>query len=147
MVIDKIRDLINKKLAGDWVPEDQMLPFMDEVIDDINARLNSFFPLFSEVLSDPENTTQEYTSFPDKYQRTVVVYGAASKWFTMDEEGIATAPTYSQDYTKYMFLMERDYIDHVPDEFRSDPTGYYENKPHLERGVFVGGLEDIISGD
>lgn len=101
--------LINKKIPSEQLNLDRMLSFMDEVIDDINAQLGAQFPTFTEHNENVNNTPNEYTYFPDRYIRTVVVSGAAAKWYTADEEGIETATTYVRDYNNALFLMLRDF--------------------------------------
>ena len=98
--------------------------FLDSTIDDINARLNSNFPAFSE-LYDEENPLDNfnYNYFPDKYIREVVCKGAAYKFYIMDEEGIVNAEQYRYDYETALFLMQRDYIEQVPDEYRCESKG------------------------
>lgn len=98
--------------------------FLDEVIDDINDALNSKFPSFSELEDNIEFTgNAEYNFFPDKYIRSVVCKGAAAKFYTMDEEGTPTAEQYAREYAAALFYMTRDYIEQVPEEYRSDSTG------------------------
>ena len=107
----------------------QLEMFFDEVIDDINAKLNSKFPTFSEVFNaETLSSDAEYNSFPDKYVRTVVVVGAAYKFYCTDEEGIATAQQYAFDYNTNLFLMERDYSDLVPEQYRATGQGYLTTK-------------------
>lgn len=98
--------------------------FLDEVIDEINDALNSKFPTFSELEDNMEFTgNAEYNYFPDKYIRSVVCKGAASKFYTMDEEGSPTAEQYAREYATALFYMTRDYIELVPEEYRSESTG------------------------
>lgn len=99
-------------------------PFLDEVIDDINASLNSTFPAFSDLGRDIGfRSTAEYTFFPDNYIRSVVCKGAAAKFYVMDEEGSPAAEQYMAEYSAALFIMTRDYIANVPDRFRSENTG------------------------
>lgn len=113
MNYNDIVTLINKKIPSEQLNLDRMLSFMDEVIDDINAQLGACFPTFTEVKNNAkeEVTTNEwiYNYFPDRYIRTVVVTGAAAKWYTADEEGIETATTYIRDYDRALFIMLRDF--------------------------------------
>ena len=102
-------------------------PFLDEVIDDINTALNATFPTFSELEDKAENAiftiNTEYNYFPDKYIRSVVCKGAASKYYIMDEEGEPIAEQFAREYSIALFYMVRDYIEQVPEEFRSTSTG------------------------
>ena len=125
MRINEIVSRTNEKLAGETLMYSQLEVFFDEVIDDINAKLNSKFPAFSEFFDSSKlNSNEEYSCFPDKYIRTVVVVGAAYKFYCTDEEGIATAQQYAFDYATNMFVMERDYSNLVPDEYKADGQGF-----------------------
>lgn len=128
MNYSEIVTLINKKIPSEQLNLDRMLSFMDEVIDDINAQLGACFPTFTEHNADPNNTPNEYSYFPARYIRTVVVSGAAAKWYTADEEGIESATTYIRDYNNALFLMLRDFsyqflTNPAYETYRSDSTG------------------------
>lgn len=131
MRISEIVKRINEKLAGETLLYSQLEVFLDEVIDDINAKLNSKFPAFSTVYTtDALKNDMGYDYFPEKYIRTVVVIGAAYKFFCTDEEGLPTAQQYSFDYNTNLFVMERDYSALVPEEYRASEQGYL-NGPDL----------------
>lgn len=129
-------NLISKLLTDELVSESQMLSYMDRVIDDINARLNTVFPTFTEFKEengDVDGMLLDYTAIPDKYIRTVVIPGTAFKYYTTDEEGSYAAPKYEEDYKQGLFYMERDYSFSVPAEYRADEQGYIElGEPGLE---------------
>lgn len=141
-----IIDLISKQLANELVGEGEMLSYMDRVIDDINARLNTTFPTFTEFkerqfdYERPENrdnaTDIDYTAIPDKYIRTVIIPGAAFKYYTTDEEGIYAAPKYEEDYKQGLFYMERDYSFRIPQEYRADEQGYVDMEG-LDEGLII----------
>lgn len=141
-----IVDLISKQLADELVSESEMLSYMDRVVDDINARLNTVFPTFTEFKEqqfDYERTIPEdnvldldYTAIPDKYIRTVVIPGAAFKYYTTDEEGNYAAPKYEEDYKQGLFYMERDYSFRIPQEYRADDQGYV-NIEGMDQGLVV----------
>lgn len=118
MTITKIVSGVNAKLAGETLTYNQMHLFLDEVVDEINAELNATFPVFSDF---PENFDYEF--FPDRYIRSVVLCGAAYKFYVTDEEGILTAQQYAYDYANHLFLMKRDYSELVPEEFQAASTG------------------------
>jgi hypothetical protein len=102
---------------------------MDRVIDDINTRLNTVFPTFTEYKEDNKELAAElldYTAIPDKYLRSVVVPGAAYKYYTTDEEGSYAAPKYEEEYRTALFYMERDFSFRVPEQYRADEQGYVE---------------------
>jgi hypothetical protein len=121
--------LISKHLADEIVSEGEMLSYMDRVIDDINTRLNTIFPTFTEHKEDNKELTADlldYTAIPDKYLRSVVVPGAAYKYYTTDEEGSYAAPKYEEEYRTALFYMERDFSFRVPEQYRADEQGYVE---------------------
>jgi hypothetical protein len=129
--------LISKHLADEIVSQSEMLSYMDRVIDDINARLNTVFPTFTEYKEDnPEidDTVLDYTAIPDKYLRTVVVPGAAFKYYTTDEEGGYSSPKYEEDYNNGLFYMIRDYSFSVPAEYRAENQGYVD-MPLMDAGL------------
>ena len=121
--------LISKHLADEIVSEGEMLSYMDRVIDDINTRLNTVFPTFTEFKEENNNLTAElldYIAIPDKYLRSVVVPGAAYKYYTTDEEGSYAAPKYEEEYRTALFYMERDFSFRIPEQYRADEQGYVE---------------------
>lgn len=112
---------MNIKLAGEMLTYDMLKPYLDEVIDNINTRLSAKFPVFSEFTQAAYPTQYpNYNFFPDNFIRTVVIYGAAHKFYTADEEGINSARQYDTEYQNAMFIMERDYLELVPTEFQVD---------------------------
>ena len=155
MTLTNIVRYINGRLAGEILTYSELQIHMDAVIDEINAKLNSTFPVFSEftvtdypVLTDEELEELEeageeayqhpdYTFFPDKYIRSVVVVGAAFKFYLMDEEGINAAPLLEQEYARNLFYMERDYSDKVPTAFQAETQGYFEENEDYIDGVWV----------
>ena len=122
-VIDIVK-LSNKYLSGEQLTYPKLLPFLDAVIDDINSELNATYPSFTSlaIASNPTDDDR-YDFFPDNYIRSVVCIGAASKFYTTDDEGIISAEGYEVTYRQNLFYMQRDYIEHVPRIFQSDSTG------------------------
>lgn len=124
MLVNDIVKRVNQELAGEQLVYTRIKPFLDEVIDDINANLNSTFPTFSDLGESVEGgLVTDYNYFPEKYIRSVVIKGAAYKFYVMDEEGEQIAQMYNYDYQRALFHMVRDYIDQVPEEYQSDSTG------------------------
>lgn len=122
MRIKTLIESINTQLAGELLSIGELKDFVDKAIDDINTRLNTKFPVLTDVMSSAQ---LEYTAIPDKYIRSVVVPGAAFKYYTTDEEGAAVAPKYEEDYLKGLFYMERDYMPIVPEEYiETDEQGH-----------------------
>ena len=123
MHIQVLVNLINHKLADELLSQTQLLMHMDSVIDDINAQLNSTFPTFSEVIQKEGVNNPDYQYIPDKYLRSVVVVGAATKYYEIDEEGNATAQLFAQDYRQRLFYMLRDFSMSIPEEYRAKDQG------------------------
>jgi hypothetical protein len=124
MKIQNLIELINHKLADELLSPTQLINHMDSVIDDINTQLNSTFPTFTEAMLAQGGllANVDYTAIPDKYLRSVVVVGAATKYYEIDEEGNPTAQTFAQDYRQQLFYMLRDYSFSIPEEYRASNT-------------------------
>ena len=121
MHINEIVLRVNKNLAGESLEYHEMEPFLDSVIDDINAKLNSRFPVFSEFSRENfPSFYPNYNFFPETYIRKVVLMGAAYKFYVADEEGLQAAPMMGYDYQQNLFEMLRDYLDHVPYRFSKE---------------------------
>lgn len=124
MLIREIVKRVNHKLAGEQLPYRILRPFLDEVIDDINNKLNSNFPSFSSLGEGIEFLGEaEYSYFPEEYIRSVLIPGAAYKFYLMDEEGEVVADAYRMDYENNLFYMVRDYIEDVPVEYQKSSRG------------------------
>lgn len=119
MLVSDIVSGVNAKLAGETLTFNQMRLFLDETIDDVNSALDAKFPTFSGLTD-----SDDYNYLPDKYIRSVIITGAAYKFYVTDEEGINTAQQYSYDYSDRLFLMKRDYSNLVPEEYRAVEQGY-----------------------
>ena len=121
MKITTLVQNINSQLAGELLSIAELTVFVDKAIDEINTRLNTKFPVLSDVIAlakANDFTSFDYTAIPDKYIRTVVVPGTAFKYYTTDEEGAAVAPKYEEEFLKGLFYMERDYLNLVPEEYQ-----------------------------
>ena len=123
---------VNAKLAGETLTFNELKLFLDETIDDINAELNAAFPAISEF-----QEYEDYDCIPDMYIRSVVIPGAAYKFYVTDEEGISTATQYQYDYVERMFRMKRDYSNQIPEEYQADKRGYLEG-PELHNPLTYG---------
>lgn len=120
MLISKIVNGVNAKLAGELLSLSELQIWLDTVVDEINAKLNTKFPVFSELGDD----VAEYTAIPDKYIRTVIIPGTAYYFYTTDEEGAMVAPEYKEAYYRNLFYMERDFMQFIPPEYlESDLQG------------------------
>lgn len=135
MLLTQVQKLFNEALAGETLSYKEMLPHLDAAVDGINTTLNTIYPVFSEV--PYENSESEYSFFPDKYIRLVVIPGAAWHFYVMDEEGLQTAPQYQTDFENGKFLMQRDMLYKIPEEFQDDD----------QQGFIVGDPESDIFGD
>ena len=121
MLISTLVQNINSQLAGELLSISELTVFVDKAIDEINTRLNTKFPVLSDEIAKIQSEGSqkfEYNAIPDKYIRTVVVPGAAFKYYTTDEEGAAVAPKYEEEFLKGLFYMERDYLNLVPEEYQ-----------------------------
>lgn len=117
MKISTMTTQINKLLADELYPYSYLAQFIDATIDDINEKLSADFPTVSEFIElhkdEADKDDPDYDVFPEKYVRTVVLKGAAYKFFTTDEEGMDTAQRYGAEYANALFIMQRDYTDTV----------------------------------
>jgi hypothetical protein len=135
MLLSQVQKLFNDALAGETLSYKEMLPHLDAAIDEINTRLNTIYPVFSEVPYDTSES--EYNFFPDKYIRMAVIPGAAWHFYVMDEEGLQTAPQYQANFENGKFIMQRDMLYKIPEEYQDDDNN----------GFIVGDPESDIFGD
>lgn len=149
MDINTIVNRVNRKLAGELLSYYELKDYLDDTIDDINEKLGSTYPAFSEL----DSSVDTYDFFPDKWIRKVVVFGAAWYYFVTDEEGISTAQTYQQAYFNNLFLMQREMISQVPEEYQKgyvDPSTLEENEeaPEPTHGTLGDGSDSgvVLSG-
>ena len=143
MKVYDVMQLINKKLANELMSQTELISYADSVIDDINAQLNSIFPTFSEVVKEAGVNNPDYDFFPDKYIRSVVVLGAAYKYYEVDEEGNPAAESFKLEYNQQLFYMLRDYSFSIPKEYRADNQGFIElsDKDLGTPGLRLGNLD------
>lgn len=124
MTLTQLITFVNAKLAGEILTYDQLKVHLDAVIDDINSKLNSTFPSFSEFNSTDYSAYPNYNLFPDKYIRSVVTTGAAFYFYITDEEGALSAIEYGKEYQTKLFEMQRDYSNSIPSEYQATAQGY-----------------------
>lgn len=134
MLVSNIQKLFNTALAGETLSIKEMVPHLDAAIDSINEKLNTCYPVFSDL--DLTVAGAAYDYFPDKYIRTVVIPGAAWHYYVMDEEGLQTAPQYQLDFENGKFVMQRDMLYNIPEEYQAD----------IEAGSIVGDSENDTLG-
>lgn len=125
MILNTIIQMINDKCNGELFTFSEIAHHLDATIDDINAKLNSTFPAFTEFTSSayPEQYP-DYNFFPDRWIRSVVVTGVAYKFYTQDEEGADVATALRTEYAQNLFVMQRDYSNSIPEQFRASKQGY-----------------------
>lgn len=111
----------------------ELVPFLDDIIDLINSELNTTYPAFSELGVG----IQDYNMFADKWIRQVVVIGAAWKYYVADEEGLQTAVQYQQDFYDGLFKMLRDTLYSIPLEYQAS----------VEQGSVIANPDNEILGD
>lgn len=146
MKLDKIVRGVNTYLAGEMLRYEDMEIFLDRTIDDINQSLNAKFPAFSEFITSREvDADADYNFFPDRFIRSVVMIGAAFYYYQMDEEGERVAGSYEREYRNALYLMTRDHLMMVPDEFVDDQAGYVEFRWSLGHELGIS-YEDICGG-
>lgn len=138
MFIKNIIALVNTELAGEMLNYADLRPFLDHTIDDINAQLNTTYPVFSDLAS----YDVDYNVFPEQYIRGVVVPGAAWYYYVMDEEGAATAQQYQSDYTRGLTIMQRDMLYNIPEQYQADSlqgsVQYSTDVPGIELNFGLG---------
>lgn len=113
MELTKIVKRINDLLAGETLSYQELLPFLDAAIDDINNDLSAAYPVFSEL----EEGATVYDFFPAMYIRSVVCYGAVVHFYQTDEEGGQPPMGYMQTYQTNKYMMLRDWAQYVPPEY------------------------------
>lgn len=138
MTINEIVKRVNRLLSGEMLIYSELEEHLDSVIDDINARLNSNYPAFSEFKAATHPTYPDYNFFPERYMRSVVLPGAATKFYTQDTEGIEAAPEFMRNYQTNLFYMERDYLEHVPTAYQAvEKRGLLTQDPTLDGGIWI----------
>ena len=110
---------VNTLLAGETLTLNQMRLFLDLTIDEINDNMSAKFPAF-DGLTENDN----YEAFPDNYIRSVLIKGAAYRFYVTDEEGSPTAVQYKFDFLDALFIMKRDYSCKVPEIYQDLERGY-----------------------
>lgn len=142
---------VNKYLADEMLRYEDIEIFLDRTIDDINQAMNAKYPSFSEFMDSVHaGADGDYNFFPDRYIRSVVIVGAAYYFYQADEEGESVSSSFRNMYDKNLYLMTRDWLMMVPDEFIDDKAGYVEFNWSLnnELGIDIRDLcGDICDND
>ncbi len=71
-----------------------------------------------------------YKHIPDKYQRSVVIPGAAVKIYESDEEGNQSAIMFKQEYQLAIYHMQRDFSFSIPLQYREYDQGLVNLSDH-----------------
>jgi hypothetical protein len=138
--IMKITDIvlkINQNLAEEQLPISRIKDLVDDVIDDINSRLSSCFPSFTDFCDQHTvdgilDTSANYNFLPALYIRQVLCKGAAYKFYVKDEEGNIAAAMFSYNYDDWLFNIERDFLELVPAIYQNtDITGAHVMSDNL----------------
>lgn len=146
MKINVIVRSVNKYLADEILRYEDLELFLDRTIDDINQALNAKFPAFSDFMaSDDVDAEGNYDFFPDRFIRSVVTVGTAYYFYQADEEGESVANSYYKMYQEALYLMTRDYLMLVPDEYVDDKAGYVEFRWALNNEIGIS-YDDICGG-
>ena len=142
---------VNKYLADEMLRYEDIEIFLDRTIDDINQAMNAKYPSFSEFMNSGHSDVDgSYEFFPDRYIRSVVIIGAAYYFYQADEEGESVSSSFRNMYEKNLYLMTRDWLMMVPDEFIDDKAGYVKFNWSLnnELGIDIRDLcGDICDND
>lgn len=118
MLLSELVRRVNNRLDGENLRYEDMVEHLDAVVDNINETLNTVYPVFSDLPAG----TLEYDYFPDRYLRSVVVVGAAMRFYITDEEGGNPPPGYTAEYQGALFRMLRDFLHLVPEEWKAVST-------------------------
>lgn len=146
MSINDIVNLVNRRtIEADYLSKEEMLPFLDLVIDDINSELQANFPPFTDydyfVLSwnnkHPDNplSPNDYSVIPARYIRSVIPFGVARYYYMKDQEGEQAASDYFREYSIRLTKMVRDFHALVPVEFQNNEGGSIKASFENEHGV------------
>lgn len=154
---------INIKLAGESLTWAQLQLYVDNVIDDINYTLNACYPTTAEMdtfiransqADKPDNLNSEdlidyrnwnngtLSILPYSVVHKVIIVGAALKWLTADEEGLNTAPEFTQEYTKALYSLQRDFCNKVPAKYQAMEQGFVYNDAPNKGISFYDGIND-----
>lgn len=134
MKVTEIVKLVNHSLAGERLAYGELIPCLNNVIDEINTMLNAVYPVFTTDM-----TTADYDYFPDRFIRSVVVPGAVFYFYTIDEEGAQTAPMFQFTYKQNLFYMLRDLSAYIPEIYQGTNTGSIQSDFEEDRGLIVYG--------
>jgi len=113
-----------------------LTPTMVPHVHPVAEHMTEFYPPLAPMKPNPLllRDASKYDAFPDKYLRQVVALGAATKFYTKDEEGEQVALDYQNRYEMALFKMTRDYISQVPPIFQDNRGGFIDFSYNREEG-------------
>ena len=114
MTLLDIKKGLNSLLAGEMLSMDMMKQHINFAIDDVNAAMDTCFP----VIDDVSDLSDTYTAIPDKYLRMCILPGAAHHYYMVDDEGTTPEQDFARQYEAGKFFMLRDYSCSVPSEYQ-----------------------------
>ncbi len=120
---------INTSLAGEQLTWKMALQHINWAIDGINSEMNTIFPAVTA-----EDT--EYTAFPDKYIRSVLIPGAVHHYYMVDDEGSTGEQDFHNEYRQGLFIMLRDYSHQIPIKYQDDVDNGTADAAWEVRGVW-----------
>ena len=129
---------VNRLLITFKVNWEDLVDELDMGIEEINKYLSTKYPAVSEVLDEfsSPNDTYSYRSggedryfFPIKYFNSIVIPFAATQLLTIEEEFSEIYAKYANEWQENLFVMARDEISSIPQEFISAPQGVYFTNP------------------
>ena len=130
---------VNRLLAGETLIYSELEEYLDATIDEVNRELNAAYPVFSDFTAENyPDSYPDYSFFPEQYVRTVVIPGAATKFYIQDTEGMMAAPVFMQTYENNLFYMHRDFSERLPEEWQApDPQGFLSGTDDEQRGMWI----------
>ena len=129
---------VNRLLITFKVNWEDLVDELDMGIEEINKYLSTKYPAVSEILDEfsSPNDTYSYRSggedryfFPIKYFNSIVIPFAATQLLTIEEEFSEIYAKYANEWQENLFVMARDEISSIPQEFISAPQGVYFTNP------------------
>lgn len=146
--------IMNNYITTEVLHDVDVIGYMDIVIDDINDRMQTAFPVFSEWplfveawnANHPDDLLDPayYSAIPRNYLRSVVAPGTAVNFFTSDEEGEQVAGKNYFAYERNISKMVSDYMELVPDIYIGNTAGYITTTYPSNSEVTVNGEGVVV---
>lgn len=138
MTKNNIVNWINKRVVSYRVSWDDIADYLDMAIDEINSYMSTKYPHVTAVLDEfaPEDKTYSFRAsgteipfFPEKYFTSIVLPYAITQILTTDEEFTMIYSKYMSQYQESLFIMARDEMNNIPQQFIMAPKGVYFANP------------------